>query len=228
MNEVSVSPALFNLMVDGAACLGVILSQHQRQQFGVYLTELISWNRKINLTRITDDRQIIIKHFLDSLTYFVGFSPQEEKRVIDIGSGAGFPGLPLKLAQPDLQLTLMDARLKRVVFLKQLCRKLKQEDVRCLHGRAEELATSTEYHQQYDVAVARALTQLNRLVGLAFPYIAVGGKLVVSYGPQARQQLRGAERVLNGRGGLVETVTRIKLPFSNIMRHIVVIKKCST
>jgi 16S rRNA (guanine527-N7)-methyltransferase len=223
------SPRLLNLMVDGAAELGVILSQHQQQQFAVYLAELIKWNKKINLTSIIDAEQIIIKHFLDSLTFLQGFDLQEDsKEVIDIGSGAGFPGMPLKLVQPKLQLTLMDARLKRVVFLTQLCRRFNLEKTSCIQGRAEEVATDPVHHQQYRVVVARALTRLERLIRLSFPYLVLGGKLIASYGRQVNQQLRQAEPILKSHGGALEKVVQLKLPFSNIVRNIVVIKRCST
>lgn len=227
VSNAPVSPELLNLMVDAAAGLGILLAEYQKQQFGVYLAELIKWNKRINLTGITDAKQVVIKHFLDSLAYLKGFGSGDVK-IIDIGSGAGFPGLPLKIVKPELQLTLLDARFKRVVFLKELCRRLKLKEIQCLHGRAEELATVSRHHQQYDVAVARALTRLERLISLAFPFIVPGGKLLVSYGSQIDRQLESASGVLDSQGGSLEAVTPVKLPFSNLTRNIVTIKKCST
>ncbi len=223
---VSETPAhieALNLMVDAASDLGILLTNYQKRQFGVYLAELIKWNKRINLTGITDAKQIVIKHFLDSLAYLKGFGSDDVK-VIDIGSGAGFPGLPLKIVKPELQLTLLDARFKRVAFLKELSRRLKLEETKIVHGRAEELAADPRYHQQYNVATARALTQLDNLVSLAFPYIVPGGKLLVSYGAQVNRQIESATKVLKNQGGSLEAVIPVKLPLSNLTRNIVTIR----
>ncbi len=226
--EIPTTRSPINLMVDGAANLGIIVTEYQVRQFERYLAELVKWNSKINLSGITDKRQIVIKHFLDSLLYLKGLELQGDEQLVDIGSGAGFPGLPLKLVKPKLQVTLLDARLKKIAFLKQLCQRLKLEGVNCIQGRAEGLAGQPQHYQKYNVAVARALTQLDRLIGLAFPYMVPGGRLVVSYGAQVNRQLRLAGEMLDKQAGSLEKVCRVSLPHSNELRNIVVIRKCFT
>ncbi len=226
--KVPVSRSLLHLMVDGAAQLGIIVSECKAQQFGLYLSELLRWNSSINLTGITDGQQIIIKHFLDSLAYLKVLELQGDEKLIDIGTGAGFPGIPLKLVSPKLQLVLLDARIKRVAFLKHLSRQLKLEGVLCVHGRAEELAHHAQHYQQYNVAVARAVTQLDRLIALALPYIVCGGRLLVSYGAQIDRQLELAAKVLDEHSAALEKVAQVKLPHSNEVRNIIVIRKCFT
>jgi 16S rRNA (guanine527-N7)-methyltransferase len=220
----SASNAGLDLIVDGAAELGILLSQEQKRQFASYLAELIKWNKKVNLSGISDSRQIIIKHFLDSLTYSYGIHQEPDINIIDIGTGAGFPGLPLKLAWPQIRLTLLDARLKRVLFLKHLCRRLNLEGVRCLQGRAEEEHSVPEHCMKYKVVVVRAVSSLSQLIPISFPYLVPGGRLIVSYGAQLNTQLEQAKSIIYDQKGVLEAVHQIRLPFSEIIRNIVVIK----
>jgi len=216
---------LTNLMVDGARELGVYLTQPQVQQFWAYLDELIKWNKKFNLTRIIEPSQIIIRHFLDALAYFKGFDRVGKIRVIDLGTGAGFPGLPLKVAKPELCLTVVDARWKKIAFVSHICRLLHLEDVVCIQGRAEELAQDSLHNGAYEVVVVRALGKLEAVIKTGFPYLKAGGRLIVSKGPRLWEELSAAERELKYAGGVTADTKRVKLPFSNLIRNIVVVRR---
>lgn len=159
---------------EGAKELGVVLGEDQLVLFLTYLEELTRWNRKINLTKITDPSKIVTRHFLDSLTvcrYLKG-----TKRLLDIGTGAGFPGLPVKIAMPEIEVTLMDSVEKKVFFLKSIIRTLGLRGVRAVHARAEDAAVIEELGGSFDCVVSRAISALGDFFPLAGPYLARGGR----------------------------------------------------
>ncbi len=158
----------------GAQKLGITLTDEQKQSFQTLLTSLLEWNKSMNLTGITDEQEIITKHFLDSLT-LLSHIPATATKLIDIGTGAGFPGLPLAIMRPDLEITLLEAAAKKVSYLEACISALGLTKVTAIHGRAEDFAKLPEFREQYDVATARAVAQLSTLSEYVLPFIKVGG-----------------------------------------------------
>lgn len=188
---------------EGAEEMGISLSEKQLAQFEAYAALLVEWNEKMNLTTITDPIEIVQKHFLDSIS---GFSFLEEMRdpedesllsVIDIGTGAGFPGIPLKIVCPWIQLTLLDALQKRIGFLEEVVKELELEEVSCVHGRAEELAQEEVYREQYDVACSRAVASLPALLEYCTGYIREGGLFLAYKGPTLMEELTLAQGAMH-------------------------------
>ena len=157
--------------------LNIEINDRQEEQFVQYMNLLVEWNEKMNLTAITEREQVFIKHFADSLTPLMYFD-FKGKSVIDVGTGAGFPGLPLKIAEPTIELTLLDALQKRIGFLETVGQDLELENVHYIHARAEEGSRMPEHREQYDIAVSRAVASLNVLSEYDLPYVKVGGKFV--------------------------------------------------
>jgi 16S rRNA (guanine527-N7)-methyltransferase len=191
------------------------------QRFRTYYDLLEERNRVMNLTAISGEDESATRHFLDSAAPLLRF-PLAGRQVIDVGSGAGFPGLPLRILEPDVRMTLLDAQRKRVDFLAAVCDALGFDDVRCLHARAEEL---TAMREQFDYALARAVARLNLLAELCLPYVKVGGAFLALKGPGAADELTEAERALRTLGGSVEEVFDYALPGEPLQHKIVVIRK---
>lgn len=200
-------PGARGLLESGAQRLGIALDPHQLDRFMTHMELLKRENRKYNLTSVTGDREIVIRHFLDSLTAYPLLEPAlrsgDRLLAIDLGSGAGFPGLPLRIALPGLGLVLVDARRKRCRFLRRLCRRLGLEDVRVIHTRCEEL--ESEHRGRYAFALSRALAPLRVLVEYALPCLTPGGRLIAYKGRQAREEIDSAGDALDElRGRVVE------------------------
>ncbi|MBP2630829.1 MAG: Ribosomal small subunit methyltransferase [Firmicutes bacterium] len=208
-----------------AQSYGIALTEKQVEAYRIYYDLLIEWNEKINLTAITEPDQVAVKHMIDSLSchnvkvFFDGCS------VIDVGTGAGFPGLPLKIFQNDLKLTLLDSLNKRVKFLSTVAEILQLSDVKVIHSRAEEGAKQKIYREKYDVAVSRAVARLNVLCELCMPFVKVGGYFVALKGAQYATETQEAIRSLELLGGKVEKTVPIKLPGIDDSRAIIYIKK---
>ncbi len=191
------------------------------RQFRVYYDLLEARNRVMNLTAITGEDESATRHFLDSAAPLLRFS-MAGMRVIDVGSGAGFPGLPLRILTPDLRLTLLDAQQKRVGFLQEVCGALGFSDVQCVHARAEEL---TGLREKYDFALARAVARLNVLAELCLPFVKVGGAFLALKGPGAVEELAEAERAVRVLGAQVEEVFDYAVPGDALRHNIVVLRK---
>lgn len=168
-------------LIDGAGQLGLDISVHQASQMAAFGRELLDWNRRNNLTAITDPRQIAVKHFLDSLTGLVDIP--SEARLLDIGCGGGFPGLPLKIMRPGQAMMLMDAVRKKISFVKHVIRMLQLPRIEAVHARAEILAEQMDFQAGFDVVTCRALADLETIRRLALPLLAPGGRLVIYKGP---------------------------------------------
>ncbi|NLM84824.1 MAG: 16S rRNA (guanine(527)-N(7))-methyltransferase RsmG [Clostridiales bacterium] len=213
-----------HILVQGAAELGLALSDAQLEQFERYFAILTEKNRVMNLTAITEEADAARLHFLDCLALLPlgGF---EGASVIDIGSGAGFPGVPLKIAREDIALTLLDAQQKRVGFLEELCRALGLEGVRCLHARAEEAALLPEMRDAFDVAVSRAVARLNVLIELCLPFVRPGGRFIAMKGPESDDEIREAARGAEILGAELETVRDYVIPGTDVRHRAVVYRK---
>ncbi|MDO5040657.1 MAG: 16S rRNA (guanine(527)-N(7))-methyltransferase RsmG [Peptoniphilus sp.] len=200
------------------------LSAEYAQDLEKYKEILLQWNEVMNLTAITDDEEINVKHFLDCLSLFKTNYLEGEKSVIDVGTGAGFPGVVLKIYNRDLRITLMDSLNKRIKFLDEVVKELDLQGVETLHARAEELARNKDYRESYDVATSRAVANLSTLCEYTLPFVKIGGHLIAMKGPEYERELKEADRAIKTLGGELEEVLRIELP-GDITHYLVVIKK---
>jgi len=213
------------LLKQGARDLGVELSRSQIEQFELFADMLLEWNRKFNLTRITEPEEIVTKHFLDSLTCLQGTEIKPGAKMIDVGTGPGMPGIPMKIARPDTALVLLDSVRKKLLFLQEVVQRLRLSDVQILHARAEDAGRDRSYRGRYDIVLARALGKLPQVVELCLPFATLGGTVLAMRGPEPESDLdsgRGAIEVL---GGKVDGLIELCLPGTDIRRSIIVIRK---
>lgn len=211
------------MLKDLSRKLNIDLTNEQVEQFEGYQNLLLEWNEKINLTAITEENDIIIKHFIDSMTvskYFKG-----NDKVIDVGTGAGFPGVPLKIVDKTLKITLLDSLNKRINYLNDVIEKLRFDNVETIHGRAEELSRNSKYREQYDVATARAVANLKTLSEYCLPFVKVGGYFVCMKGSDIEEELSNAKSHIEVLGGKIEEIESFVLPDTDMKRNIIVIKK---
>ena len=213
-----------SLLKEQAACFGFELSPRQLEQFDCYAQLLVEWNQRMNLTAITRPEEIVEKHFVDSLLALAAADIPENGRLIDVGTGAGFPGLPLKIFRPDLELTLLDSLNKRVTFLQAVCGALGCE-AQAIHARAEE-AGRGKLREDFHWATARAVAHLRELGEYCLPFVKVGGAFLALKGLEVEQELEEGSRAISLLGGKIEEVRRFRLPGGG-GRSIVVIRKIS-
>ncbi len=193
-----------------AASLGVSLDDRALERFDLYARLLCDWNEKINLTAITDPQEICVKHFADSLSVLAKVEISQDAKLIDVGTGAGFPGLALKIARPDLRVTLLDSTKKKLMVLDDISQKL-ELDVELLHKRAEEAGQSRPYREQFDIATARAVANLAVLSEYCLPFVKVGGRFLAMKSAKTQEELAGAKKAIGQLGGRVETVHTLQL-----------------
>nr|WP_058300981.1 16S rRNA (guanine(527)-N(7))-methyltransferase RsmG [Gorillibacterium timonense] len=204
---------------------GITLSPRQLEQFDLYYRELVEWNEKMNLTGITDREQVYIKHFYDSisLAFFKDFSGIGS--LADIGSGAGFPGIPLKIVFPHLKLTIVDSLNKRIGFLRHLTEKLELEGVQLVHGRAEDVARLPEHRDQYDAVTARAVARLSVLNELCLPFVKVNGWFAAMKGAAVSEEVEEATASIRELGAELADLYSFVLPLEEAARYMVVLNK---
>ena len=190
---------------------GITVSRDAADRLDVYATLLAEWNQKMNLTAITDPEGMVLKHFADSLTVLSLLPETRGISLIDVGTGAGFPGVPLTIVRPDIRLTLLDSLNKRLIFLKELCARV-EVPVNLIHARAEEGGRKPELRERFDVAVARAVAALPTLCEYCLPFVKVGGRFIAMKGPDGEAELAAAEKALSLLGGKTNRVERIRLP----------------
>jgi len=214
-------------LIAGAKKLGLQLNPRQIEQFSIYYQELTDWNRRMNLTAITDYEEVQIKHFLDSLTVTLASPPPVNKnlRIIDVGTGAGLPGAPLKIVRPEIELVLLDATAKKAKFLHHLKQKLGLDDIEIVVGRAEEVARQTQYREKFDIVVSRAVAGLPTLIELTLPFCAVGGCFIAQKKAGVDAEIDGAARAINSLGGRLREIKRINLEELGGERWLIVIDK---
>lgn len=194
--------------------------------FDTYTNELLAWNQKFNLTAIIDPAEVRIKHFADSLSLLQTIKLTNEK-IIDIGTGAGFPGLPLKIACPEVKLTLVEATRKKTEFLRHLIQVLDLPDVEIIWGRAEELCRQEKYRVKFDLAVSRAVAKLEILCGYCLPFVKPGGLFVAYKGEKVEAEVESAQQAIKKFGGRLKEIKKVSLPDSDIVHSLVLIKKSS-
>ena len=199
------------------------LTSKMQQQFEDYMKLLLEWNEKINLTAITEEDDIILKHFTDSLT--ISQYIKEGKSIVDVGTGAGFPGIPVKIAREDIKVTLVDSLNKRILFLQDVIEKLELRNIETLHFRAEEFGQNKKYRESFDIATSRAVANLSTLVEYLLPLVKVGGICICMKGAEIKEELGNSKNAIQILGGEIEMVEEFTLPESDIKRNIIIIKK---
>ncbi|MDI3533962.1 MAG: rRNA (guanine527-N7)-methyltransferase [Thermosediminibacterales bacterium] len=214
-----------NIMVESGLNLGIEINSRDIEKFLKYKRILKQYNKKVNITAITNDIEIIIKHFIDSLSCFLIEDFFDRCSVIDVGSGGGFPGIPIKIIKPSLRLTCLDSSLKRVEFLKKVVEELNLDDVNVIHGRAEEVAHEKLYREMYDKVVARAVAHLRILVEYCIPFLKTGGSFICLKGPGAYKEMEESDRAIRLLGGIIDKKKEFQLPYLNEKRVLIVIKK---
>lgn len=204
---------------------GIELTEQQLTQFNRYYELLVEWNEKMNLTAITEREDVYMKHFFDSVTAGFYIDLTEPLRVCDVGAGAGFPSIPLKIVFPSLRVTIIDSLNKRITFLTALAEELGLTDVTFVHGRAEEMGQKAEHREQYDIVTARAVARMSVLSELCLPFAKPGGRFVAMKAASTEEEMASAKKAIHTLGGKTEDVFSFRLPIEESERTIVVIRK---
>lgn len=207
------------------ALLNISLNKNQIEQFYRYYELLIEWNKVMNLTTITDYDEVNEKHFIDSLSIVKILDFLDIKTVIDVGTGAGFPGIPLKIVFPHLKIVLLDSLQKRVNFLDTVINEIGLNSIITLHGRAEDFARKSEYREQFDLCVSRAVANLSVLSEYCIPYVKMGGIFIAYKSGNMQEELKQSEIAVKVLGGSIENVEKFNLPQSEIERSLILIRK---
>lgn len=198
------------------------LTKEQIEKYYNYMNLLLEWNEKINLTAIIEPREIILKHFVDSLT--IAKYIKDDEKLIDVGTGAGFPGIPVSIVKENTDIVLLDSLNKRINFLEEVKENLKLENITTIHGRAEEFGKNKNEREKYDIATSRAVAPLNILLEYLLPLVKVGGKAICMKGSNI-EEIENAKNALEILGGKIEKTEEITLPNSDIKRNIIIVKK---
>ena len=214
-----------SVLDQGCQEMGIVLDGEQRQQFVDFYEYLVEKNKVMNLTGITEFQEVLVKHFLDSLACVKAVDIKKVKRMMDVGTGAGFPGVPLKIAFPHLEACLLDSLKKRVNFLEETFDLLKLTDITAVHGRAEEYAKNKAYRESFDLCVSRAVSNLATLSEYCLPYVKVGGSFISYKSVTVQEEAEQAEKAVKILGGKIRDVDYFSLPDSEIQRSLVVIEK---
>ena len=210
-----------NLFTDA----GISLESGKIQDFEEYRTLILEYNKIMDITNITDEEDMYIKHFIDSLYLDKSGLISSANSLIDIGTGGGFPGIPLKILYPHLELTLLDSLNKRVNFLTDVIGRMKLDKTKAIHGRAEELARNSSYREMYDLATSRAVAPLNTLIEYSLAFVKIGGYFVAMKGPNYDDELSEARDAINTMGGKLKKVVNYSLPYGYGDRSIIIIEK---
>ncbi len=203
--------------------IGINLSELQINKMHKYMNLMLEWNEKMNLTAITEEKEIIQKHFIDSLTivkYIEG-----NAKIIDVGTGAGFPGIPLKIVREDLDITLLDSLNKRIKFLDEVINEIELKGIKTVHARVEEFGKDKEYRENFDYATSRAVANLATLSEYMLPLVKKCGKCICMKGSNVESELKESKKAIEVLGGTIQKIESFNLPFSDISRNIIIINK---
>ena len=214
-----------NMLKEHIEKLGLEVSDRQLDQFLTYETLLVEWNKNMNLTGITESEAIYDKHFADSLTCVLSHKIKDGDKLIDVGTGAGFPGMPLKIFMPSLDVTLLDSLNKRINFLKEVSVEADLNNITFIHGRAEDYGKNLDFREQYDIVVSRAVADLSILAEYCLPFVKIGGYFISQKSKKVNEEVESADKALEVLGGKVEKIIPIKVPNLDAERYLVVIKK---
>ena len=210
-------------MQEKSNVLGIRFSVEQTEQFFEYMNLLIEWNEKMNLTAIIEPEEIILKHFIDSITILKEIP--DGSKLVDVGTGAGFPGIPLSIMNSTLKITLVDSLNKRLIFLQEVISKLQLQNVEIVHARAEEFGQNKKYRESFDIATSRAVANLSTLSEYLIPLVKLGGKTINMKAANAKEEINEAQKAIDTLGGTIEKVEEFSLPQSDIGRTVIIIKK---
>ena len=205
--------------------LGITLTDKQKKQFDKFYELLVEWNKVMNLTGITDYEEVNQKHFVDSLSIVKAIDMESVQSVIDVGTGAGFPGIPLKIAFPHLKVVLLDSLNKRINFLNEVIAQLGLTDIKTIHGRAEDYAKQAEYRENFDLCVSRAVANLSTLSEYCLPYVSMNGMFVPYKSGEIDEELENSKKAVKILGGKIENVVKFQLPGTDIGRSFVKVRK---
>lgn len=215
----------FDLM--NTACIkeGLNFERGQYDKFILYKDMIKEWNEKINLTAIIEDEEIIKKHFIDSIKSY-RFEPLKNcENLIDVGTGAGFPGIPLKIMRPDLEVVLLDSLNKRVNFLNEVINTLGLKGIKAIHGRAEDFAREASYREKFDVVISRAVANMSVLSELCIPYVKNGGYFVAMKGPSVDEEMNEGKNAVEILGGSIENIIKVDIEDTDLKHNLVIVKK---
>ncbi len=209
-------------ILDKMSKIGIKLNNEQVEKFYKYEKLMLEWNEKINLTSIVDENEIILKHFVDSaiITKYI----KKEQKVVDIGTGAGFPGIPLKIINEDIDIYLIDSLNKRIKFLENVIHALELKKICAIHSRAEEIGHNKEFRQQFDVVTSRAVAKFNVLLEYMLPLTKPEGTCICLKGPNIEEEIKESKNALNILGGKIEKIENFRLPDSDIERNLIFVK----
>lgn len=222
MNEMQ-KEKFIEIMQEKLKKLEIHFSMEQTEQFFEYMKLLIDWNEKINLTAITEPEEIITKHFIDSLTILKYI--KNDYKIVDVGTGAGFPGIPLCIMNPTIKMTLVDSLNKRLIFLQEVVNTLKLKNIEIVHARAEELGQNIKYRETFDIATSRAVANLSTLSEYLIPLVKINGKIISMKASNAKQEIDEAQNAIQILGGQIESIEEFNLPESDIGRTVIIINK---
>lgn len=215
----------FHILEDGCQAFGVTLTDKQIEQFEKYYELLVEWNKVMNLTGITEFDEVMQKHFVDSVAAAKYAEMEKVNSLIDVGTGAGFPGIPLKIVYPHIQVTLLDSLNKRIKFLEEVVDNLGLTGIETVHGRAEDAAKKAEYREQFDLSVSRAVANLASLTEYCLPFVKVGGKFVSYKSVSVDEEITQSKKAVYVLGGEIGKVEKFNLPESDMERALVIIEK---
>jgi 16S rRNA (guanine527-N7)-methyltransferase len=204
---------------------GLSFDESKYHKFIQYKDMIKEWNQKVNITAITEDSEIIKKHFIDSIKIFKFLPLVSAKSIIDIGTGGGFPGIPIKIMNEDKEVVLLDSLNKRIRFLDEVINTLQLPHISTIHGRAEDFAQEVKYREKFDVAVSRAVANLTTLSELCIPYVKVNGYFVAMKGPSVEQEIIDAKNALSILGGKIEDIIQVSIEDSDLKHNLVIVKK---
>ena len=210
-------------MIEKTSKINLNVSEEDVIKFEKYMDMLLKWNQKINLTTIVNEEEIILKHFIDSMTILKYIDNKEN--IIDVGTGAGFPGMPVAILKKDCNITLLDSLNKRIIFLNEVIGELELENVHTEHLRAEDGGRDRKYREMYDIATSRAVANLSTLVEYLLPFVKIGGKCICMKGIECKEEIQCARYAINELGGRISKIENIILPDSDINRTLIIIDK---
>ncbi len=211
------------ILNDKCQKIHIKLREEQIKKFYTYMNLLLEWNEKMNLTAITEPNEVILKHFIDSLT--ISKYIEDDPTVIDMGTGAGFPGIPLKIVREDINITLVDSLNKRIKFLDEVIDKLDLQNIETVHARAEEFGRGVKYREKFDYATSRAVANLSILAEYLIPLVKIKGKVISMKGSTVDEEIENSRKAINVLGGKISGIDEFDLPDSDIKRNIIIIEK---
>lgn len=203
--------------------INIMFTEEQIIQFYKYMNLLIEWNKKINLTSIEEPQEIILKHFIDSLT--INSYIEDNQTLVDVGTGAGFPGIPIKIYRPNVKIVLVDSLNKRINFLNEVIKELNLKDIETVHSRVEDFGKNSKYRESFDIVTARAVSNLAVLSEYLVPLTKIGGNCICMKGNEIEEECNNAKNAIKILGGKISKIDTFKLPENDISRNIIVIQK---